>query len=138
MIVNDCAHNHLQSLCSLVHKHGNGQNGRLDNVVDFKCRTCLNPTVADADDKKVQLRNVEDMVVNQFYYLGDMLSSHGSVEASSIFSIKSGWKKFRELLSLLKSQVFLHKMKGKLYLACVRSVMLYGNETWQLKENDIS
>ena len=36
------------------------------------------------------------------------------------------------------SRVFTHRMKGKLYQACVRSVMLYGSETWPLKEEDIA
>ena len=41
-------------------------------------------------------------------------------------------------MPLLTSRVFSHRMKGKLYTACVRSVMLYGSETWPLKEDDIS
>ena len=40
-------------------------------------------------------------------------------------------KKFTKLLPLLTSRVFLHK-------TCFRSVMLYGGETWSLKESDIS
>ena len=47
--------------------------------------------------------------------------------------IRSGLKKFRELLPLLTSQVFLYKMKRKLYLACATNVMLYDSETWPLK-----
>ena len=100
-------------------------NGRLGNVVDFKCRTCLNPTVANDDDKKFRLGNIEYEVVDQFCYLGDMLSERGGAEACSISRVRAGWKKCRELLSLLTSLVFLHKIKGKLYSACVRSVMLY-------------
>ena len=29
------------------------------------------------------------------------------------------------------------KMKGRVYKSCVRSAMLYGSETWCLKEGDI-
>ena len=43
----------------------------------------------------------------------------------SISGIKSGWKKFRELLLLLKSQVKCEKS----YAAFVKSVMLYDNDT---------
>ena len=118
IICNHCAH-------QWVHKHCNGWNGRWDNVVDFKCRACLNPTVANGDDKKVQLGNVEDVVADQFCYLSDMLHAHGGTEASSISGIKSGWKKFRELLLLLKSQVKCEKS----YAAFVKSVMLYDNDT---------
>ena len=66
-----------------------------------------------------------------------MLSAGGGAEASTITRIRSGWKKFRELLPLLTGRMFSHKTKGKLYSACV-SVMLYGSETWPLKEDDIN
>ena len=52
--------------------------------------------------------------------------------------IRLGWEKFKEFSPLLTSRVFSHKMKGKLYAAGVRSVMLYGSEVWPLKESDIS
>ena len=49
--------------------------------------------------------------------LGDMLSAGGGAEASSITQVRIGWKKFRELLPLLTSRVFSHKMKGNIYKA---------------------
>ena len=57
-----------------------GLYGRLYNVVNFKCRTCLNPTVANDDDKKIRLGNVEYDVVDQFCYLGDMLRACGCAD----------------------------------------------------------
>ena len=88
-------------------------------------------------DDKIVLGGVEYDMVDQFCYLGDILSAGGGAEASTIARVRSGWKKFRELLPLLTSRVFSHKVKGKLYSACVRSVMLYASETWPLKEEDI-
>ena len=70
-------------------------------------------------------------------YLGDMLSAGGGAEASSINQVKTGWKKFRELLPLLTSRVFLYKLKGNIYKACVRSAMLYGSEIWPVKREDM-
>ena len=99
--------------------------------------TCLNPVV-DEVDEFVELDGVQYEVVDKFCYLGDMLSARGGAEASTITRIRSGWKKFRELLPLLTGRVFSHKTKGRLYSACVRSVMLYGSETWPLKEDDIN
>ena len=66
-----------------------------------------------------------------------MLSAGGSAEASSIAQIKSGWKKFRELLPILTGRGRSLRAKGVLYTACVSSVMTYGSETWALKEEDI-
>ena len=38
-----------------LHKGCSGLNGKLDNVVDFKCRTCLNPPFANDDEKRFDL-----------------------------------------------------------------------------------
>ena len=84
--------------------------------------------------KKIKLGNSDYEVVDEFCYLCNMLIAGGGVEASSVMRVRSGWKKFREL-SLLTSRVFSHRMKGKLYAGCVRSCMLYGGETWPVKED---
>ena len=88
--------------------------------------------------KSFELAMLSMAIVDQFFYLGDMLSACGGAEASSISRTRSGWKKFRELLSLFTCRVFSHKTKGKLYSACARGFMLHGSEIWPLKKRDIS
>ena len=51
-------------------------------------------------------------------------------ESSTITRVKSGRKKFRELLPLLTTKSVSLKVKGELYAACVCSVMLYGSLRW--------
>ena len=46
--------------------------------------------------------------------------------------------KFRECGELLNSKRFSLKVKGMVYRSCVRVVMLYGSETWCLRENEIA
>ena len=48
------------------------------------------------------------------------------------------WVKFKEREELLNSKRFLLKMKGMVYQSCVRMVMLYGSETWCLRENEMA
>ena len=48
-----------------------------------------------------------------------------------------GWVKFRECRELLNSKKFLLKLKGMVYRRCVRSAMLYGSETWCLRQNEM-
>ena len=67
-----------------------------------------------------------------------MLSAGGGAEASSVIRTRCAWKKFRELLPILTSRTFSLKKKGSLYQACVRPVLLYGSETWPVKEEDLS
>lgn len=58
------------------------------------------------------------------------------MEAATIAKGSSCWRKFRELLpSLTKKGLSLHS-KGKLYAACIRSVMLWDCETWAIKKKD--
>ena len=45
--------------------------------------------------------------------------------------------KFRECGELLLGRTFSLKMKGMVYRSCVRSAMLYGSETWCLRENEM-
>ena len=104
-----------------VHRRCSGLKGKPRDIPDFKCRQCLHPQEVSKPPKKIKLGNGDYEVVDQFCYLGDMLSAGGGAEASSVMLVRSGWKKFRELLPLLTSRVFSHKMKGKLYAACVRS-----------------
>ena len=49
-----------------------------------------------------------------------------------------GWVKFRECGELLNSKRFSLKLKGMVYRSCVRLAMLYGSETWCLRENEMA
>ena len=120
-----------------VHKRCSGIKGRLEAIVNYKCKSCENLQEQHEENKKILLDSIEYEVVDQFCYLGDMLSAGGGAEASTIARVKSAWKKFRDLLPLLTRRVFSHKAKGRLYQACVRSCMMYASETWPLKEEDI-
>ena len=66
-----------------------------------------------------------------------MIGVGGGAEAAVIARIRSGWRKFRELLPLLASRGTSLQLKGKLYAACLRSIMmLYSSETWVIKKED--
>ena len=105
-------------------------------AINFKCKACLDPRVSDVDYKAVELDGNNYKVVNQFYYLGDMISAGGGAEASIIAHVRSGWNSFRVLLPLLVSRVISLITKGRLYASWVSSVMAYSSETWPLKVED--
>ena len=68
--------------------------------------------------------------------MGDRLNASGGCEAAVTARVRIGWVRFREGAELLLGNRFPLKMKGKVYRCCVRSAILYGNETWCLKENE--
>ena len=66
------------------------------------------------------------------------MNASGGCEAAVTARARIGWVKFKECAELLNSKRFLLKMKGMVYWSCVRSVMLYGSETWCLRENKMA
>lgn len=55
----------------------------------------------------------------------------------SVAGGRSDWTKFREMLPLLTMRGISLCAQGSLDAACVKSVMLFGNKTWAIKEEDI-
>ena len=123
-----------------VHKRCSKIKGRLQNVKDFKCRACVDKElgVNQVDEIVVTCGGEKLEVVDRFCYLGDTIGSRGGAVDSITARIRSGWNKFRDLVPLLASKGLSLAVKGRLYQACVRSVMLYASETWPLKEEDLS
>ena len=98
--------------------------GRLIETPDFRCHNCLHPSESEKKAHKFKLRNSDCKRVNKFCYSGDMLSVGGGAETSSITRIRTGWKKFRELLQLFTLRVFSHKMNHN-FLKLVSGVLCY-------------
>ena len=71
-----------------------------------------------------------------FCYLGDALSAGGGCELGTRIRVKCGWKKFLNS-SLYSVPVVSLKTRGRGFSTCVRSVMLYGSETWALTKVDL-
>ena len=105
-------------------------------MVNYVCGRCDNDGDEDDDEPTVKLGEHEVEVVTEFCYLGDMLSCDGDVGRAVTTRIRAGWRKFRELSSVLCGRVLSLKLKGRLYKACVRSVMCYGAECWAMKIAD--
>ena len=69
-------------------------------------------------------------LVDHFCYLGDMLSCEGGAERAVTIRTAAAWKKWREISSLLTNKNVPLSSRGSVYNACIRSVLLYGSETW--------
>ncbi|XP_057314191.1 uncharacterized protein LOC130655450 [Hydractinia symbiolongicarpus] len=121
-----------------VHKKCSSISGRLRAGIQFVCKHCKGEIIENEVFPALMMYNSGSLeIVKNFCYLGDMLGSEGGVGRSVTCRIGSAWKKFRELLPLLPSRVLSIEVKGRLYEACVRSVMLYGSETWAVKQEDL-
>ena len=87
-------------------------------------------------------RNVEESLdlgngvhlknVGKFCCLGDMLNGGGGANFTSVTRARCAWRRFKELSGILTKKEVSLKLKGKLYVTCVRSAMIYGSETWAM------
>ena len=103
---------------------------------DFVCRKCTD--VGDGTEEPVKILFDEVETVKGFCYLGDRLNASGGCETAVTPRLRIGWMKFRECGELLRGGRFSLRMKGVVYQSCVRSPMLYGSETWRLRESDMA
>lgn len=91
-----------------------------------------------APDITVKLDDEQLENVNSFCYLGDVISQSGGCYDAITARIRSTWKNFRELLPILTTRGLSLKVRGHMYNACIRSVLLYGSETWPVNVKDVS
>ena len=51
--------------------------------------------------------------------------------------VRCTWAKFKELSPILTARGASYRIKGKIYKACVQSVLTYGTETWARKRANL-
>ena len=75
--------------------------------------------------------------VPKFCYLGDTLEARGGVEEAVRARVRSAWATFKELSPILTARGASYRIKGKIYKACVQSVLTYGTEIWAMKKANL-
>jgi len=123
-----------------IHKKCSGIKGKLKEGMGYRCPVCEGKGQSKVDDKVVvelQLGQSDKLeCVKKFCYLGDMIGAGGGAEEASRTRVRCAWGKFNQLRPILAARGFSLKMKGKIYRACVQSVLVYGSETWPMKVED--
>ena len=124
---------------SWIHKKCSGVSGKLSNVSNFHCTKCVRCSPVRSEElKEISLgTDLRLECVGKFCYLGDVVGAGGGAEDASRARVRSAWAKFRELTPILTSRGASLKIKGKVYKACVQTVMVYGSETWPMKTEDM-
>ena len=100
--------------------------------------------VLDGDSAQVVLSSEVELepgvkveCVSKFCYLGDTLGSGGGVVEAARARVRCAWAKFKELSPILTVRGASYRIKGRIYSACVQSVLIYGTETWAMKADDL-
>ena len=91
--------------------------------------SCPAPTISfDGDALEVK---------SSFEYLGSKVTSQGDASAEISARIAKATGAFKALDPLWRRRDIRTKIKAKIYDACIRSVLLYGCETWPVKMADL-
>ena len=72
--------------------------------------------------------------VRDFVYLGSTVSADGQLLVEIKSRIAKATSAFHKLHDIWKSRIYGVKTKVRLYKTCVRSVLLYGAETWKTNQ----
>lgn len=121
-----------------IHKKCSNVKGRLKADSSYKCATCLSGGPVKMSVKELTVGTDGKLeCVERFCYLGDMISAGGGAEDAARARVRCAWNKFRELSPILTTRGASLRLKGKIYKACVQSVMVYGSETWAMKVDDM-
>jgi len=128
-----------------IHKKCSGIKGALKEGNNYRCPMCQgqasNRGVVIVEERELELPGGEEgnkkvECVTKFCYLGDMIGAAGGAEDASRTRVRCAWGKFNELKPVLATRGISLKLKGKIYRACVQSVLVYGSETWPMKVED--
>ena len=100
---------------------------------DFICPSCKDEkdeNNTNARMKELEFEQEKIEVVDEFCYLGEMMSCEAKSEIAVRTRIAVAWKKWKELASLLVNQKIPLGKRCFIYKACIRPVLLYGSEAW--------
>ena len=101
-------------------------------VHNFQCPKCRREEEREVAEGGLRTKDGKIEEVTEFCYLGVVLDCEAGVERAVRTRVSAAWKKWREMASLLKNRHIPLKIRGSVYESCVRSVMLYGAETWEM------
>ncbi|XP_025203119.1 uncharacterized protein LOC112600160 [Melanaphis sacchari] len=86
--------------------------------------------------QSIKIDQYEFKRVEQFKYLGSILSEKNNIAFEVAARIQAGNKCYYGLTKVLSSRAVSRRLKEQLYTSLILSVVLYGSETWPLRKMD--
>ena len=99
-----------------------------------KCKVLLQDWVSPTPSLKLDTQSLD--IVDSFTYLGSVITNDGSIDGEMGIRITKARAAYAGLRHLWRNKNVSLKIKGRVYNASVRSVLMYGCETWSLRSED--
>jgi hypothetical protein len=99
-----------------------------------KCKVLLQDWVGPSPTFVLAGSSLE--TVDRFTYLGSVISSACNIADEVSARIAKARSAFANLRHLWRRKDVRLSIKGRVYNACVRSILLYGSETWSIRAED--
>jgi hypothetical protein len=100
-----------------------------------KCKVLLQDWVGG--NPNLAIGGIDLDIVDSFTYLGSKISSAFNASDEINSRIVKARTAFAKLSHIWRRKDIRLPVKGRLYTACVRSILLYGSETWSLRVEDV-
>ena len=78
----------------------------------------------------------EPQTGEKFKYLGVTISEEGGSEEAVRARVSAAWGKWRDLSGVISDKKMPRKLKIKLYMIVIRTVLLYGAECWTVRKKE--
>lgn len=133
---------YADDIALLAHTHRNMQQ-KIDALNTEAHKVGLKINIAKTKTLRLNAGNIRPLVINNtniedvttFNYLGSTLTTSGGAEEDINNRIKLARMAFAKLWAIWRSPQITKGTKTRIYEACVKSILLYGSETWLLKNS---
>jgi endonuclease/exonuclease/phosphatase family metal-dependent hydrolase len=126
----------------LSHKFSDMQS-KVDSLMEESSKVGLRPNTSKTKEMRLNNRSSESFKINgadietvdDFTYLGSVVAADGGTPKDISSRINKARATFSKLKNIWRDNNISLKTKTKVFNACVKSVLLYGCETWFVTNN---
>jgi hypothetical protein len=101
-------------------------------MINYDKTKHMETTCKPIKEKYVRINNRDTETVNQFKYLGSIITNNNDITLEISHRINRGNKCYYGLRNIFKSRLLKKDTKFKIYKTLIRPVVLYGCESWTL------
>jgi exonuclease III len=92
--------------------------------------------MTNSEQTRIQVNNKEIEYVEEYTYLGQIISPTLQMNKEIDQRVISAWKRYWSLQEVMKNKHFPQSLKSKVYNMCILPCATYGSQTWALTQRN--